>query len=149
MVYQAKYKYQYGIRGIPTFVKYFFKNLYLLRLFNNTSKIMIMRNILKATLILGTIAALSAGAATLLSEEENQKKLKTATNEFSNKAGKFAKRIEKEYSEASENFNSYTKSREYKDKVQDIAYASKEIIKQLELLKDSSQDLLKAFRNRI
>lgn len=110
---------------------------------------MIMRNILKATLILGTIAALSAGAATLLSEEENQKKLKTATNDFSNKAGKFAKRIEKEYSEASENLNSYTKSREYKDKVQDIAYASKEIIKQLELLKDSSQDLLKAFRNRI
>lgn len=104
------------------------------------------KNILKATVILGTLAAASAGIAAMLSDEQNRKKVRSTADDLSKKANAFVRELEEDYQELDENLNKYSKSKEYKQRVDDVSKASKEILKQLDILKENSTELLKAFK---
>lgn len=104
------------------------------------------KNLLKATVILGTLAATSAGLASLLSKEENRKKVKIAANDISKKANEFIHELEDDYNSLDNNLGKFSKSREYKQRVEEVVHASKEILKQMEILRTNSASLLKAFK---
>lgn len=104
------------------------------------------KNLVKATFILGTIAATSAGLVALLSKEDNRKKVKETADDLSKKANVFVKELEKDYKEIDKNLGSYTKTREYKQKIDEVSTASREILKQMEVLRRNTADLLQAFR---
>lgn len=102
--------------------------------------------LLKTTLLLGTIAAVSAGMASILSNEDNRKHVKSTTDFLTKKADKFIRDVNDDYQKVNQNLNKYIKSKNYKDKIEDIAKTTREIIKQLESLKQSSSELLKDIR---
>jgi esterase/lipase len=104
------------------------------------------KNLPKTIFILGTITAISAGAAVLLSKKENRKKVKDAAEDLSEKANHAIKELEKDYQDLTKNFDSYTKTREYKSNIQNLATSSKEVIKQINLIKDTTVTLLNAFK---
>lgn len=104
------------------------------------------KKLIKTTLILGTLAAASAGIASLLSSEENRKKVKTTATDLSKKATEIYHELEDDYQELDKNLSKYSRTREYKQKVEDVANASKEILKQMEVLRSTSKELLKAFK---
>lgn len=104
--------------------------------------------ILKTTFALGTLAVLSAGIASILSKEENRKKVKETAEDLTNKANMFAKELEQDYRELDKNLSSYTKTKEYKEKIDEVSKASREILKQLDILRSNSKDLLIALRQQ-
>lgn len=104
------------------------------------------RNLIRTTLILGTLATAAAGIASMLSSEENRKKVKTTANDLSRKATEIIHELEDDYQELDKNLNKYSKTREYKQKVEEVTNASKEILKQMEILRSTSTQLLKAFK---
>ena len=104
------------------------------------------KNLIKSTLILGTLAAASAGLVALLSKDDNRKKVQKAANDLSVKANTFVKELEEDYKELDKNLGKYSKTREYKEKVDEVSKASREILKQLEILRANSGDLIRAFQ---
>ncbi len=104
------------------------------------------KNILKATVILGALAAASAGIAALLSDEQKRKQVKDTAEDLQKKANAFVKELEQDYQELDSNLNKYSKTKEYKEKVEEVSTASREILKQLEIVKENSADLIKAFK---
>ena len=104
------------------------------------------KNLLKVTVVLGTLAAASAGIAAMLSDESNRKKVQEKADDLSKRANVFVKELENDYQELDKNLNKYSKTREYKERVEEVSNASKEILKQLDVLKENSAELLKAFR---
>lgn len=107
------------------------------------------RNIIKVSAVLGTLAVSTALMASMLSDKQNREKAKEALDNARKKANDFASEVKKEYQEIDKNLSEYIKTPEYKKNFQEVAFATKEIVEQLQILKDSTTKLLSSFKREM
>ncbi len=98
--------------------------------------------LLKTALILGTLTAAASAAAVALSNDENKVKVKKAASEFKDKTGEVIRDLERDYKEFDKGVNKISKTKEYKDKVDEISAATKNILKQLQVIRTNSSEIL-------
>lgn len=100
------------------------------------------KTIFKTTLILGATAAIATAIASTLSNKDNKAKVKQAATEFKDKTAEVIKDLERDYKEFDTRLGKFSKTRDYKRKVEEINKATKTILQQLQIIKGHSSGIL-------